>query len=117
MNHLAIPTLLLAAALFGLGLWRERQKVSGHLRLAQWLIAIAVAVPGIVFTVYYLKVFTEPIWLYLFRTVPYSELTAGGPAFWRALSLSRSGASRGFTASSAPGSWRCSCCWVSLRLI
>ena len=37
-----------------------------------------IAVPGVVFAAYYLKIFGEPIWFYQFRSVPFTELTASG---------------------------------------
>ena len=78
MNYLAIPTFLVATVLFGIGVWQERQKVSHLLRIAQWLVGLVIAVPGILFAVYYLKILEGDIWFYRFRTVPFTELTAGG---------------------------------------
>ena len=48
-----------------------------------WLCAfgLIMAAPGILFAVYYLKFLGEPVWLYQFRSVPGSELTAGSAGF------------------------------------
>lgn len=81
MNYFAIPTFLIASAFFGIGVWQERQKVSRQLRIVQWLVGLVIAVPGILFAVYYLKVLEGAIWFYRFRALPFSELTAGGAGF------------------------------------
>jgi hypothetical protein len=89
VNYLAIPTFLIAAFLFGLGVCQARQKVGGLARICQWLLGGIIAVPGVVFTVYYLKVFGEPMWLYRFRTLQFAELTAGGAGFLAGLLFER----------------------------
>jgi hypothetical protein len=42
----------------------------------KWLGAVILALPAIVFSAYYVRVFNEPIWLYRLRAVPGSELLA-----------------------------------------
>ena len=52
--------------------------------------AMALAIPAIVFAGYYLKIFNEPIWLYRLRAVEGSELLAalaGFSAGWAQASL------------------------------
>ncbi|HTJ00760.1 MAG TPA: cysteine peptidase family C39 domain-containing protein [Dongiaceae bacterium] len=73
MNVLLFPTLLLAAALFWLG------HRLAH-RQSPWLIgaAILAALPAIVFAAFYTGVFGEARWLYVFRALPGTELSAAG---------------------------------------
>jgi hypothetical protein len=81
MNWMLIPTLLCAGLLFLMGMIAAR-KVSGQMKLAaMFAIAFAAAAPGIIFAIYYLKIFDEPIWLYRWRAVPFSELSASGVGF------------------------------------
>jgi ABC-type Fe3+ transport system permease subunit len=78
MNYWLIPTLVLALFLFGIGALLARRLEN---RLQFWLAASAsvlASVPAVVFAVYYLRVFDEPLWLYQFRAWPCTELTAGG---------------------------------------
>lgn len=81
MNYLLIPTLLLGFGLFALGIWSARRLRNQALFLAFVCCAAVFALPGVVFAAYYLKVFGEPIWLYKFRALPFSELTASGTGF------------------------------------
>src|SRR6478609_1444846 len=78
MNHLLWPTLLLAAALFWLGITAARKLTSSGHRLGFLIAATTLAVPGILFAAYYTKLLGEPIWLYRFRVLPGTELTAAG---------------------------------------
>lgn len=81
MNYWLIPTLLLALILFGVGILLVRRLEN---RLQFWLLGSAgvlASVPAVVFAVYYLRVFSEPLWLYQFRAWPSTELTAGGAGF------------------------------------
>jgi len=43
------------------------------------------AMPGVLFAVYYLGVFREPVWLYRFRSVSFTELAASGAGFFAGL--------------------------------
>jgi hypothetical protein len=74
VNPLLIPTLLLTLALFVLG-----QKISQSYN-SRWLAAgfPLAAMPAIVFAAYYTKIFGEAKWLYLFRSWPFTELSAAG---------------------------------------
>jgi hypothetical protein len=80
MNYWLIPTLVLGFALFGLGAVAGR-RTAGVAFYSILVLALLAAIPGIVFDLYYFKVLGEPIWLYQFRSVPGSELTAAGAGF------------------------------------
>lgn len=80
MNYWLIPVLILGFALYVLG--RRTAVRAGHSRLVLTLIVgIPVAVPGLLFAVYYFKVLGEPLWLYQFRSLPGSELAASGAGY------------------------------------
>lgn len=78
MNYLLIPTLLLAFGLFGIGILLARRYGRGLIFYLLAGIGAFAAIPGIVFTLYYLKLFHEATWLYEFRSWPFTELTASG---------------------------------------
>jgi hypothetical protein len=80
MNYFLYPTLLIAVALFAVGMRCGRDR-NGLVLLALCAMGLAMAIPGILFATYYLKFLGEPIWLYQFRSMPYTELTAGGAGF------------------------------------
>ena len=80
MNYLLIPTALLACLLFEAGMRLGRRAQSSHFWLLSFL-GLALAIPGILFAVYYFKILGEPIWLYEFRSAPLTELTAAGAGF------------------------------------
>jgi hypothetical protein len=78
MNHLLWPTLVMAALLFWIGVKAE-QKIAAPLNRTLFAIFTTVlAIPGILFAAYYTKLLGEPIWLYEFRVLPCTELTAAG---------------------------------------
>jgi hypothetical protein len=77
MIYLLIPTVLVASILFLMGMSLGR-RIKGFGILFLGGAGLIAALPGILFAVYYLKVFNEPVWLYQFRSVPFSELSAGG---------------------------------------
>lgn len=76
MNYLLFPTLFLGAILFAIGVPLARHTNRG-LFLFLSAIALVMAAPGILFAVYYFKILGDPLWLYRFRSVPGSELSAG----------------------------------------
>ena len=80
MNPLLLPTILLAGVLYGLGLMVGR-RVVGKVFALICLGAVVIALPGVVFAVHYLRVLGEPIWLYEFRSAPFSELAASAAGF------------------------------------
>ena len=77
MNYLLFPTLLIAFALFAVGVLAGR-RISGLAFGLLCVFGLVIAVPGILFAGYYLRFLGEPVWLYQFRTAPGTELTAGG---------------------------------------
>jgi hypothetical protein len=84
MNYMLIPTLLVATVLFATGVAAARR--AG--RFSYWLLCLMgfpAAVPGMLFAAYYLKFFGEPVWFYEFRSLPLSELSAGGAGFFAGL--------------------------------
>lgn len=81
MNYWLIPTLLLALALFRVGVVIARRSGKG---LSFFLFAacgLLASIPAIVFSIYYLRVLNEPIWLYELRSLQGSELAASGAGF------------------------------------
>jgi hypothetical protein len=81
MNYLLIPTLLVALVFFGVGV-RLARKTGGGPKYNPLVIAgVLMALPGIVFSAYYLRLFGEAVWLYEFRSLPLTELVAGGAGF------------------------------------
>src|SRR5688572_33422292 len=89
MNFLLIPTLLIALVLFGVAVWSTRRFANGFYLLL--VVGAVIAIPGILFSAYYLRIFGEPIWLYQFRSLPFAEITAGGAGFLAGLLHSRFG--------------------------
>jgi hypothetical protein len=57
------------------------RRSSGGSLYISLLIGLLASIPGIIFTAYYFKILGEPIWLYAFRSIPGSELTAAGAGF------------------------------------
>ncbi len=78
MNHLLWPTALLALLLFWLGASAETRLTARPQRLVFLGFAILLAAPGLTFAGYYTKLLGEPIWLYRFRTISGTELSAAG---------------------------------------
>lgn len=78
MNPMLWPTALAAAGLFWLGCRAGKHLSTLQSRLWLVTVAVAFALPGVVFAAYYGKLLGEPIWLYKFRALPGSELTASG---------------------------------------
>lgn len=80
MNWMLIPTLASAGLLFFLGIVTA-SKISGAKTFFLLVFALAISVPALIFAAYYLKIFNEPIWLYRWRALPFSELSASGIGF------------------------------------
>lgn len=76
MNPFFWPTLILSVLCFWLAMhWHRRATATRGLA---WGVCLAASLPGILFVLYYTKLLGEPLWLYRFRTLPGSELTAAG---------------------------------------
>jgi len=80
-NGLIIPTFLLATIFFKTGLYlsqlchRQQHVV---IKIILVLSTTVIAVPGVLFTVYYLHFFDQAKWFYQFRALPFTELSAAG---------------------------------------
>lgn len=76
-NWMIAPTVGLALALFALS---ERWMI--RLRGWAWIwmlpVALVLATPGLLYTLYYLHLFDNAAWFYSLRALPYSELFAAG---------------------------------------
>jgi hypothetical protein len=81
MNYLIFPTFIMAVIIFRLGMLAGSHKQSWMLQFLLYCTGIFAAFPGTIFAAYYFKVFGEPVWLYKFRSFPYTELTASGTGF------------------------------------
>lgn len=81
-NWLFIPTIGLAFILFKMGTYLEIryfEHEKSHLNyFALLFISFIVAIPGILFTLYYLHFFDNAKWFYQFRSLPFTELSASG---------------------------------------
>lgn len=90
-----IPSLLIALVLFTVGIAASHRtkEVSFSFLCVLGLIS---ALPGIVFAAYYLRIFVEPVWLYQFRSAPFTELSAGGAGFLPGLLHGRFSADKQF---------------------
>jgi hypothetical protein len=74
-------TLTLAAVLFGLGGLAERRLVSRAKRICALSVGFILAVPGLLFVLYYTHFFDGAAWFYEFRAMRASELAACGLGF------------------------------------
>jgi hypothetical protein len=95
MNYMLFPTLFVALIFFIVGMQAGR-RTKGFGFSALCILGFVTAVPGILIDVYYLKCLGEPIWLYQFRSMPFSELSAGGSGFLAGLLHGRLSASERF---------------------
>ena len=81
-NWLFVPTLLLATVVFNIGIYLGEYQCNHRKYILNFLaiiiVAIITAIPGILFTVYYLHCFDNAIWFYQFRSLPAVELFASG---------------------------------------
>lgn len=78
INYLFFPTLLISFALFGLGRYLFRLELPKFGRIALVLLASLVAIPGLLFVMYYFHLFDNAKWFYDFRAAPLTELFAAG---------------------------------------
>jgi hypothetical protein len=95
MNLVFIPTLLIAIVLFAVGA-KTAQRVNQRALLIFLVLGALAATPAVVFVAYYLKIFGEPIWLYEFRSLRFSELSAAGIGFVAGLIYEKLNASCNF---------------------
>jgi len=86
---MVIPTLLGAFALLWVGRAVGRRAVTAcGWRLASALAAV-LAVPGLLFVLYYAHLFDGALWFYRFRSLPLTELSAAGLGFAGGLAQAR----------------------------
>ncbi len=78
INPTALPTILLAAAFFWLGLLLDRKTTSKAKRRSLLLVAVVSALPCFVCDLFYSHLFDHWAWFYRFRALPFSELTFAG---------------------------------------
>lgn len=78
MNWMVIPTLAGAFLLFAIGSWLWGRLQTNSARVLLLVIAVILAVPGILYTVYYLHLFDDADWFYQLRSLPFTELLAAG---------------------------------------
>jgi predicted double-glycine peptidase len=78
LNPAALFAILCAVALYRLGSFLEKKTVSRPGRACLIFVAIVLAVPGILFVLYYTHLFDSAAWFYRFRALPYTELVVGG---------------------------------------
>jgi hypothetical protein len=78
MNPFFWPTLAASVILFWAGYRMVRAaRAPSHIALL-WMTALVLALPGGFFTCYYTGWLGEPLWLYRFRTISGSEISAAG---------------------------------------
>lgn len=78
INWLVIPTLCMALLLFMVGRKSMRWCRSPQSRVGLCLLWFILGMPGLLIASYYLHWFDDAKWFYVFRSLPFSELTAAG---------------------------------------
>lgn len=71
------PVFVIAAALFPVGHWLDRKLASPYARAFCLLLALGMALPGLLFGLYYLHLFDQFVPFFAFRAMQGSELAAG----------------------------------------
>ncbi len=85
---LLLSVLLLGGGFFALGYFLGGRYRGTHERIALFAVAVMLALPGLLFTLYYLHWFDNAIWFYRFRAWPGMEFTACGLGFAAGLTAS-----------------------------
>ena len=78
MNWMFIPTLVVAFSLYVIGASIWNHPSSRVAKAALLLISLVLSTPALLFVLYYLHLFDNATWFYQFRSLPLSELSAGG---------------------------------------
>lgn len=78
MNPFFWPTAAVSILLFWMGYRLNRVSRSPWHIVLLWVTALFLAAPGVLFTTYYTGWLGEPLWLYRFRAVSGSEISAAG---------------------------------------
>src|SRR3954453_6316255 len=81
VNPLVIPAVVGAIALFWFGRALEGKTSSSAVKFALWTLAMGLAVPGILFVLYYVHLFDNAAWFYNLRILPYIEVAGCGLGF------------------------------------
>jgi hypothetical protein len=81
VNWLLLPTLAVGGLMFVLGVANARRVRSGSKALIAATIAVLLSLPGLLFVVYYSGILGEPVALYRWRAMPWTELSSGGVGF------------------------------------
>lgn len=81
VNLMLVPTLLGAFSLFWLGRFAAQRITSRPAKFVVFAIGIALAMPGLLFVLYYAHFFDDAVWFYTFRALRFTELAAGGLGF------------------------------------
>lgn len=78
LNLMLLPTLALAASLAWLAYWLWQTPPFLAARRCLLVLAIILAIPGLLIALYYAHVFEPAAWFYEFRSTQFSELSAAG---------------------------------------
>ena len=78
---MAVPTVLGGFALFWVGRAVGRRAASARVRVALLAVALPLAVPGLLYVLYYAHLFDGAVSFYRFRSLPLTELAACGLGF------------------------------------
>src|SRR5579863_1350408 len=78
LNASALPTILCSAFLFYLGSFLGKHAVSRVNRGWLLLAGVVLALPGLLFVLYYAHLFDNAALFYSFRALPFTELLGGG---------------------------------------
>jgi len=81
LNPIVFPTFILSVALFLAGSWLAGRAHSRLVQVGVIVLAGLLAIPGLLFVLYYLHLFDNARWFYVFRALPGSELAASGLGF------------------------------------
>jgi predicted double-glycine peptidase len=81
MNWLGLSTVLLGLAGYSFSLRWARKPMGRKSAVLTTAATVLLAMPAIVYVLYYSKLLGEPIWLYRIRSLPGSELAAAPAAF------------------------------------
>src|SRR5690348_8330550 len=75
LNPAAVPAILLAALLYWIGVALERRFVSRNSKAWLSIVSFLLALPGLLFALYYTHLFDNATWFYLFMVLEYFEVT------------------------------------------
>ncbi|HLP77962.1 MAG TPA: cysteine peptidase family C39 domain-containing protein [Candidatus Paceibacterota bacterium] len=85
MNWLGFSSVAIGVAFFFLAQWSGRRPASPRIKRFSLGICLFLALPGVIYAIYYFRILGEPIWLYRLRAVPGTELLASLSGFFAGL--------------------------------